>query len=95
MTMLDRMRRHKNWLKWSLALVVLAFMLLYIPVSSIRQRRRPAIDAVATVEGNEVTVAEFRRAYPARCRRTARRTAPTWTSGCSASSASTSASCSS
>src|SRR3712207_3278291 len=22
MTMLDRMRRHKNWLKWSLALVV-------------------------------------------------------------------------
>ena len=31
MTMLDRMRRHKNWLKWSLAVVVLTFVLLYIP----------------------------------------------------------------
>ena len=31
MTMLDRMRRHKNWLKWSLAIVVVAFVLLYIP----------------------------------------------------------------
>src|SRR5450756_1161501 len=27
MTMLDRMRRHKAWLKWSLAIVVLAFIL--------------------------------------------------------------------
>ena len=31
MTMLDRMRRHRNWLKWSLALVVLAFVIFYIP----------------------------------------------------------------
>ncbi len=31
MTMLDRMRRHKGWLKWSLAIVVLAFIILYIP----------------------------------------------------------------
>ena len=31
MTMLDRMRRHKGWLKWSLAVVVLAFIVLYIP----------------------------------------------------------------
>ena len=31
MTMLDRMRRHKGWLKWSLALVVLTFVWLYIP----------------------------------------------------------------
>ena len=31
MTMLDRMRRHKSWLKWSLALVVLAFVVFYIP----------------------------------------------------------------
>src|SRR5436190_2112926 len=27
MTMLDRMRRHRNWLKWSLALVVLTFIM--------------------------------------------------------------------
>ncbi|MXY26488.1 MAG: hypothetical protein F4Y45_18455 [Acidobacteria bacterium] len=31
MTMLDRMRRHKGWLKWSLAAVVLAFIFLYVP----------------------------------------------------------------
>ena len=31
MTMLDRMRRHQSWLKWSLALVVLAFIVFYIP----------------------------------------------------------------
>ena len=31
MTMLDRMRRHKSWLKWSLALVVLSFVVFYIP----------------------------------------------------------------
>src|SRR5918993_5040852 len=64
MTMLDRMRRHKNWLKWSLALVVLAFVLLYIPDFV----RGPATgaglsDAIATVDGNEVTVGEFRLAY--------------------------------
>ena len=31
MTMLDRMRRHKTWLKWSLAVVVVAFVAVYIP----------------------------------------------------------------
>ena len=31
MTMLDRMRQHSNWLKWSLALVCLSFVLFYIP----------------------------------------------------------------
>ena len=29
--MLDRMRRHIGWLKWSLAIVVLAFVFLYVP----------------------------------------------------------------
>ena len=31
MTMLDRMRRHKGWLKWSLGIVVVTFIVLYIP----------------------------------------------------------------
>ncbi len=31
MTMLDRMRRHKGWLKWSLVIVVVAFVAFYIP----------------------------------------------------------------
>ena len=65
MTMLDRMRRHKAWLKWSLALVVLAFIIFYIPAFL-----RPAdvafsTDVVATVEGNDITVAEYRRLYQA------------------------------
>jgi peptidyl-prolyl cis-trans isomerase D len=64
MTMLDRMRRHKNWLKWSLALVVLAFILLYIP-DFLRSSANGAglTDAVASVDVNEITVNEFRRAY--------------------------------
>ena len=31
MTMLDRMRQHRSWLKWSLGLVVLSFVIFYIP----------------------------------------------------------------
>jgi peptidyl-prolyl cis-trans isomerase D len=63
MTMLDRMRRHKNWLKWSLVLVVLAFIALYIPASNNPANGAGLSEAVATVEGNDVTVAEFRQAY--------------------------------
>ena len=63
MTMLDRMRRHKNWLKWSLALVVLAFVLLYIPDFLRGSVGAGLNDAIATVEGREITVNEFRRAY--------------------------------
>ena len=63
MTMLDRMRRHKNWLKWSLALVVLAFIALYIPATNNSANGAGMNDAIATVEGNNVTVAQFRRAY--------------------------------
>jgi peptidyl-prolyl cis-trans isomerase D len=64
MTMLDRMRRHKNWLKWSLALVVLAFILLYIPDFLRGSANGAGLNAaVATVDGNEITVTEFRRAY--------------------------------
>jgi peptidyl-prolyl cis-trans isomerase D len=64
MTMLDRMRRHRGWLKWSLALVVLCFVLLYIP-SFIRDTAQGASNAavVADVDGHEITVAQFRRVY--------------------------------
>ncbi len=62
MTMLDRMRRHKNWLKWSLALVVLAFIALYIPATNNSANGAGMNDAMATVEGNDVTVGQFRRA---------------------------------
>jgi peptidyl-prolyl cis-trans isomerase D len=62
MTMLDRMRRHKNWLKWSLVLVVLAFIALYIPASN-DPSGAGLNQAVASVEGHDVTVAQFRQAY--------------------------------
>lgn len=64
MTMLDRMRRHKNWLKWSLALVVVSFVLLYIP-SFMGDATQGAAgnSVVADVEGREITAAQFRRVY--------------------------------
>jgi peptidyl-prolyl cis-trans isomerase D len=64
MTMLDRMRRHKNWLKWSLAIVVVAFVALYIPDFMRNQANGASpYGVVATVDGREITVARFRRAY--------------------------------
>ena len=59
MTMLDRMRRHKNWLKWSLALVCLAFVIFYIP-DFLRGSGADAAsgDTIAKVEGHEITMAE-------------------------------------
>jgi peptidyl-prolyl cis-trans isomerase D len=62
MTMLDRMRRHKGWLKWSLAIVILAFVVLYIP-SFLNSGAAGNNDVVASVEGREITVARFRQAY--------------------------------
>src|SRR5687768_17560504 len=64
MTMLDRMRRHKNWLKWSLAIVVLAFILLYVPEFLPDPAGAAGPNAVvASVEGRDIKVAQFRRAY--------------------------------
>jgi peptidyl-prolyl cis-trans isomerase D len=64
MTMLDRMRRHKGWLKWSLFLVVVAFIALYFP-DFMRQDTGAAApgDVVARVGGEDITAGEFRRAY--------------------------------
>jgi peptidyl-prolyl cis-trans isomerase D len=64
MTMLDRMRRHKGWLKWSLAIVVVSFVLLYIP-SFLRDGAGAAGNnsVVADVEGREITAQQFRRVY--------------------------------
>jgi len=62
--MLDRMRRHRGWLKWSLAIVVLTFILLYIP-SFLTQEGVGAAptDTIATVDGQKVTVGSFQRIY--------------------------------
>lgn len=66
MTMLDRMRRHRNWLKWSLALVCLAFVIFYIPDFLAGPTADvAATDNVAMVEGREITSNEFRQTYQA------------------------------
>ncbi|HUF47175.1 MAG TPA: peptidyl-prolyl cis-trans isomerase [Vicinamibacterales bacterium] len=64
MTMLDRMRRHKAWLKWSLGIVVAAFILLYIPsfLSPPTVGAAPG-DMLASVEGRTITVGTWQRAY--------------------------------
>jgi peptidyl-prolyl cis-trans isomerase D len=64
MTMLDGMRRHKGWLKWSLGLVCLAFVFLYVPALV----PQPALtgtltDVVATIGQREITVGDFRTVF--------------------------------
>jgi len=65
MTMLDRMRRHKGWLKWSLGLVVVTFILLYIPdFLSPQAGGGVGPNAVlASIEGRRITAGEFRTIY--------------------------------
>ena len=66
MTMLDRMRRHKNWLKWSLALVVLTFVLFYIPdfLSTTDAVGGTATTGrVARVGSRDITGNDFRNRY--------------------------------
>jgi peptidyl-prolyl cis-trans isomerase D len=65
MTMLDRMRRHQGWLKWSLALVVLTFVFFYVPDFLTPSGTGASGDAVATVQGRPITVGDFTRAYNA------------------------------
>jgi len=66
MTMLDRMRRHMSWLKWSLGLVCLAFIIFYIP-DFLRTNGADAAsgETIAKVQGQDITANEFRRTYQA------------------------------
>src|SRR6185503_12623808 len=67
MTMLDRMRRHKNWLKWSLGLVVLTFIAFYIPsfldTTGTAVGVASASDVVATVNGTDIRGLDYQRRY--------------------------------
>jgi peptidyl-prolyl cis-trans isomerase D len=67
--MLDRMRRHKGWLKWSLALVVLAFIVFYIPSflndpTAVGVGAAPA-EVIAEIDGRSVTAGQFQQRYTA------------------------------
>jgi peptidyl-prolyl cis-trans isomerase D len=66
MTLLDRMRRHKGWLKWTLGLVVLAFIIFFIPQDYLQPGATVgfrASEVVASVNGRELTAGEFQRRY--------------------------------
>jgi peptidyl-prolyl cis-trans isomerase D len=65
MTMLDRMRRHKGWLKWSLALVVLTFVVFYIPDLITPTAGAAPNEVLAEVAGETITVGDFQRRYTA------------------------------
>ena len=70
MTMLDRMRRHKGWLKWSLALVVLAFIVFYIPSflddsTAVGVVGAAPSEVIADIEGRNVTAGQFQQRYNA------------------------------
>ena len=62
--MLDGMRRHKGWLKWSLALVCLTFVFLYVP-GFVDQGPMAGLPntVLARVGEHEITVMQFRQAY--------------------------------
>ena len=67
MTMLDRMRRHRGWLKWSLGLVVVAMAVFFIPTDF----TQPAIstgsaapgEVIAEVDGHDLTAGDFQQRY--------------------------------
>ena len=94
MTMLDRMRRHKNILKWTLALVVLTLSSSTSPISAERPDRAGAAprEVIAEVGGHELTAGEFQQRYRADAGYRSS-SAATSTSSCCDSSASSSRSC--
>ncbi len=60
MTMLNTMRHHQFWLKWSLALVTVTFIWFYIPVIG-RSAGGVSEDTIARVDSQQITVREFQR----------------------------------
>ena len=65
MTMLGRMRDHKNWLKWSLAIIIVAFVGFYAQdfTNTTTTPGGAPNDIVAQIEGRAITTESFRRAY--------------------------------
>jgi len=58
MTMLDRMRRHRGWLKWTMGIVAVAMAAFFVPWHN---RTVQLDEAVADVDGSKITAGEFRR----------------------------------
>jgi peptidyl-prolyl cis-trans isomerase D len=58
MTMLDRMRRHRGWLKWIMGIVAVTMAMFFVPWQDAPVQSN---EAVAEVEGTTITAGEFRR----------------------------------
>jgi peptidyl-prolyl cis-trans isomerase D len=68
MTMLDRMRRHRGWLKWSLGLVAAAMAVFLIPTDFLGPTTTTTVGAsptetIAEVDGRELTAGDFQQRY--------------------------------
>jgi peptidyl-prolyl cis-trans isomerase D len=66
MTMLDRMRRHRGWLKWSLGLVAVTMVIFFIPQDYLQPTTSVGAapnEAIAEVDGRELTAGEFQQRY--------------------------------
>ncbi len=64
MTMLDRMRRHKAWLKWTLALAGFALLVLGFPLIQPPPETTGTLsDVLAQVGDQEITVGEFQTLF--------------------------------
>jgi peptidyl-prolyl cis-trans isomerase D len=62
MTMLDRMRRHRGWLKWVMGIVAVAMIAFFAIDPTFYQPAMVQLDeVVADVNGTEITAKEFRR----------------------------------
>jgi peptidyl-prolyl cis-trans isomerase D len=68
MTMLDRMRRHRGWLKWSLGLVAAAMAVFLIPTDFLGRTATTTVGAapnetIAEVDGRTITAGDFQQRY--------------------------------
>jgi peptidyl-prolyl cis-trans isomerase D len=66
MTMLDRMRRHRNWLKWSLGLVAVTMVIFFIPQDYLQPAATGGAspgETLAEVNGHELKVSDFQYRY--------------------------------
>jgi peptidyl-prolyl cis-trans isomerase D len=66
MTMLDRMRRHRSWLKWSLGLVAVTMVIFFIPQDYLQPTTSVGAapsETIAEVDGRLVTAGDFQQRY--------------------------------
>jgi peptidyl-prolyl cis-trans isomerase D len=66
MTMLDRMRRHRSWLKWSLGLVAVTMVIFFIPQDYLQPNvsvgAAPS-ETIAEVDGRTLLAGDFQQRY--------------------------------